>query len=153
MKNLLTLAAICLFTISAAAQKITTKDLTGTWKMTAVTMFGNYVDFATEKITFSEDWKADNAGADLAALEATMLEQLGSFKAMGFAFTDTKMSLDMEGIVVEEMDYKIIDREGKQYLETPDDPTDSPEIKLANGVLEMHLNSDEGPVTMIFKKA
>lgn len=153
MKNLCTLAAICLFTLVASAQKVTTANLTGTWKMQGLEMMGNKVDLVAQTVTFSEEWKKENPGVDPAAAELAMMEQVASFSEMEFTFSDVKMGIGMDGTVMEEMDYKIIDRDGKQYIETPDDPSDSPEISLKDGVLSMHVDTDDGKVTMMFKKA
>jgi hypothetical protein len=153
MKNLFTLAAICLFTLVAAAQKITTANLSGTWKMQGLEMQGNKVDLVAQTVTFSEEWKKLNPDVDPAAAELAMMEQMSSFGDMEFSFNDTTMGIGMDGTVMEEMPYKIIDRDGKQYIESPDDPTDTPEVSMKDGLLSMYVDTDDGKITMIFKKA
>lgn len=153
MKKLFTLAAICLFTLVATAQKVTPANLAGTWKMQGLEMMGNKVDLVAQTVTFSEEWKKENPGVDTAAAELAMMEQVASISEMEFTFSEAKMGIGVDGVTMEEMDYKIIDRDGKQYIETPDDPTDSPEISMVNGLLRMDVDTDDGKATMIFKKS
>ena len=80
MKKLFLLLAACMLTAAATAQKITQKDLQGTWKLASFSVSGLSLDVATENITFSKEMQAKYPGEALEQIKLSMLESVEGFK-------------------------------------------------------------------------
>lgn len=107
--------AMCFFTTIASAQKLTQKDLQGTWKMTAFNAGGLNVDVITEKVTLSPEVEAQMTPETKQQMQAGMQQAMEVFKA-SFAYVEGNNLRQTMGGQEQKGTFTIKDQDGKQYL-------------------------------------
>lgn len=66
--------AFCFITVTASAQKVTEKDLQGTWKLTSFNTDGIEIDITTGVVTVSEEVKSQLSPEAIDNIKAGMRE-------------------------------------------------------------------------------
>ncbi|KOS07815.1 hypothetical protein AM493_18465 [Flavobacterium akiainvivens] len=155
MKHLLTLLLVVATATAATAQKkLTEKDLLGKWTITSIGMYMGTIDFKKQKFIPSEELKADMTEEDLEMAETALLESMAGVAEYYMAF-ESGYKLESNIDNVGNSTYKIIEKDGKQYLtdaEVQDD--DLVEIFIKNKQLHFLVPDDEngGNIVLLFEK-
>lgn len=152
MKSLFLFLAACSLTLSAQAQQLTPKDITGSWKFIEVEMHGCTVDLVKQKVTFSEQWKSGMSDSDLIQAEKNMLEQTAAYQAMTLEITEKSMLYKVKGKTEMDNGYGLKYEGGKNFLtgEAAND-TDTT-ISLHKGLLHMDIATTDGEVNIKLKR-
>jgi len=152
MKPIFLFLAGCFLTLSANAQKLTPKDIMGTWKFIEVEMHGCTVDLIKQKVTFSEQWKSGMSDSDLMQAEKDMLEQTSAYAAMTLEITDKSMLYKVNGKAEKDNSYGLRYADDKNFL-TGDAASDTDTIlSLKDGLLHMNVVTTEGEVKIKLKR-
>ena len=116
MKNLIYMClAICMFTSIATAQKVTQKDLQGTWKMTSFIAGGLIVDVPTEKISLKPEVESQLTPEQKKQFNDEMSLAMEMFKE-SYAYIEGNTIKQTMGGQEQKGTFTIKDKDGKQYL-------------------------------------
>ena len=152
MKSIFLFVAGCLLTLSAAAQKLTPKDIIGSWRFIEVEMHGCTVDLAKQKVTFSEQWKSGMSDSDLVQAEKNMLEQTAAYRVMALEVDKKYMTYTIGGKTEMKDEYGLEHKDGKNFL-TGDAAKDTDTtLSLKDGLLHMNIASTDGEINIRLKR-
>lgn len=118
MKKFIYLLAICLImSVSAIAQKITDKDLQGSWKLTGFNQNGITLDLATGTVTVSEEMKAQLSPEMMGQIDESVKQVLEPLRASNVTFTGQSIMQNMGG-QEKSGTYTIKESDGRQIMTT-----------------------------------
>jgi hypothetical protein len=142
MKKLMFMCiGVCLFTTMAFAQKLTQKDLQGTWKMTAFSSEGISVDVTTEKFTLSKELEAQATPEIKQQIELGILQAMEALKE-SYAYFDGNNLRQTMGPQEQKGTYTLKEADGKQLLTIALPDGTSEEIVIA--MKDKHLYMVQG---------
>lgn len=143
MKKLVYLCmAICFSTI-ATAQKVTEKELQGTWKMTALTTQGVHLDIATKKVTIPDEMKSQLPPETVQQIQTNM-QQAAEPLSKAFMYVEKNNIRQVMGPQEEKGTFTISDKDSKQYLVTTlaDGRASEGEVALKDN--KLHVTQTDG---------
>ncbi|PZR14576.1 MAG: hypothetical protein DI539_18855 [Flavobacterium psychrophilum] len=117
MKRLIYLFALCLVSVSAFAQKITSNDLQGSWKLTGFNQNGITLDVTTGVTTVSPELKNQISAEMMTQIDESVKQILESLRASNVTFTNNNIVQNMGG-TEKNGTYVIKDRDGHQVMTT-----------------------------------
>lgn len=117
MKKIIYLLALCLITVSAIAQKLTDKDLQGSWKLAVFNHNGVNVNVSTGAVTISEEMKSQLSPEMMSQIDESVKEVLEPLRASNVTFTGNSIMQNMGG-QEKNGTYTIKDKDGHQVMTT-----------------------------------
>jgi hypothetical protein len=97
MKKLIYLFAVYCISISAFAQKITDKDLQGSWKLTGFNQNGITLDVTTGAVAVSEEMKAQLSPEMMSQIDESVKQVLEPLRASSVNITGNNIIQNMGG--------------------------------------------------------
>lgn len=97
MKRIFIVLITCLLTSIAFAQKITDKDLQGTWKLAAFSTEGIYMDMISGTVTLSEELKAELTPNLLKQLNENLKQAIEVLKSSNTNFSGNTIKQNRKG--------------------------------------------------------
>ncbi|MCW4470540.1 hypothetical protein OGH69_16335 [Flavobacterium sp. MFBS3-15] len=144
--------AFCLATTFAFAQKISSKDIQGHWKIAAFSASGIQYELATQQIVLSEEMKALVNEEAMEGMKAGMQEAAGQFDGGFVDFDATTMKMGMAG-TSETNGYSLTEKDGKQYLSLKMEDGSIQEMPVVYQDKRLHVMVDTTQnFSMIFTK-
>jgi len=134
----------------AFAQKLTQKDLQGTWKLTSFSSEGISVDVATEKFTLSKDLEAQLTPEMKQGIELGILQIMEALKE-SYAYFDGNNLRQTMGPQEHKGTFTMKETDGKQFLVValPDGTSDEMEIIMKGKLLHMVQGGADGEYVYI----
>ncbi|MFD2603057.1 MULTISPECIES: hypothetical protein [Flavobacterium] len=117
MKKLIFLFSICLISLSGFAQKITSKELEGNWKLAGYNQNGITVDVATGAITVSPELKNQISPEMMSQIDQSFKQLLEPLRASNVTFTNNNVVQHMAG-KTKNGTFVIKDKDGQQVMTT-----------------------------------
>lgn len=97
MKKVLYLFLVCCIGTVASAQKITGKDLQGSWKLAAFNAGGIYLDMNTGLASISDELKSQLTSEEMTELNESMKQGIEPLKTSTISFTGTSVKQNIAG--------------------------------------------------------
>ena len=128
------------------AQKLTDKNLQGTWNVVAVDLLeteGIYLDLIKEDVVFSEEVKSQAPAETLEQAKASMAPTITMLKEMKMIITGNNVQQFIPGEEVSGV-YTLVNENNKQMLKITysDDTEDFVEAYMKEGKLYIDLEQD-----------
>ncbi|AWH83767.1 hypothetical protein HYN59_00955 [Flavobacterium album] len=144
MKKLMYLfVALCLTTV-ASAQKLTEKDIQGTWKLASLEAGGMKIDVVAEKINLSPEQEAKMTPEMKQQMEAGMAQAMEMFKE-SYAYIDGKNLRQTMGPEEQKGTFVLANKDGKNIITLTKDDGTTEEITVSIVDKKLHLvQSGEG---------
>lgn len=154
MKKLIFLMALCLITVSAIAQKISDKDLQGSWKLSGFNHNGVNVDVATGAVKIPEDMKSQLSPEMMSQIDDSVKEVLEPLRASNVTFTGNNVMQNMGG-QEKNGTYTIKDKDGHQVMTTSwsDTTTSETTVWMKNQQLYIFRYEQGQSAEFVFTKA
>ena len=150
MKTITYIFVVFLATFSVSAQQVTHKDVAGRWKAVEMGTKGALANLETGKVSVSDDWKKNNPGQDVAALEEK-LKKGGPFTNFVVSLTeDGRISLIVMGKVSEEGRYTLEPHGDKTVLQGGPMGDDEMEVTMPDGRMQWYIRAQD--LKILFKK-
>lgn len=153
MKKLIYLFVACCISTVATAQKVTEKNLQGTWNIAVFDAGGIYINMATDAITLSEELKSQLTPDMMTELDKNMKEGLPILKLSNITFTGNTIKQNIAG---EEKSgtFIIKDLDGKQHIvyTYTDGTTSDTIIAIKDKKLHLSKVDQDGSLELIFNK-
>jgi hypothetical protein len=156
MKRIITGLLCLFFAIQALSQqKISKSELVGKWTITSVEMQGIFsYDLEKDTIILGDMLKATVKPEELSTVMSAMKPQLAVLTKMGFIFNaDGSAELGTGTEMKQSGTYKVNEAESTITTIDKDGKEDVFSAELVKAKLTMNINSPQGPVKMVFKKA
>lgn len=151
-KTIYLFVALCISTL-ATAQKITEKDLQGTWNLAAFNANGIQLDITTGTVNVSEELKSQLTPEMITELNDSVKEGIAVLKSSNVVFTGKNTKQNIAG-QEKSGSFEIKDKNGEQYIITtyPDKTTSETTVTIKDK--KLHLSkSDQGQTAeLIFNK-
>lgn len=146
------LVAFCLTTV-ASAQKLTEKDIQGTWKMVSLDAPQMKIDVATEKIVLSPEMEAQMTPEMKQQMEAGMAEAFEVFKE-SYAYVEGKNLRQAMGPEERKGTFVIAQKDGKNVMTftTADGTSEEIIVALADKKLSLTLSGGGESATFTYVK-
>ncbi len=140
--------AFCLTTV-ASAQKLTEKDIQGTWKLVSLEAAGMKIDVPTEKVTFSPEMQAQMSPELQQQAQAEIGGAMEMFKE-SFAYIEGKSMRQAMGPEEAKGTFEIAQKDGKSVMTyTMDDGVvEEIAVSMVDKKLTLSMN-DEGTSTVL----
>lgn len=154
MKKIIYLClAACLFSTLAFAQKITAKELEGTWKITGFSTQGIGFDLQTQEVTLTPDMKAQLSPESVAGIKEGMKQAVEQIKSSYVSFTGNNMKL-VVGPETESGTFTLAEKNGAQVLavKNTDGTTHDVPVLYKDKKLYMSLGDKGEEAEFIFMK-
>jgi hypothetical protein len=149
MKKLMYLfVAFCLTTV-ASAQKLTDKDLQGTWKLAALEAAGMKIDVATEKVTLTPEMQAQMTPEMQQQMEAGMAEAMEMFKE-SYAYVEGKSLKQTMGPEERKGTFVLAQKDGKNVIDYTMEDGTKENITVSIVDKKLHLSMDDEGTTALF---
>jgi hypothetical protein len=149
MKKLLYLFVACCLTTVASAQKLTDKDIQGTWKLSSFDAGQLKVDIATEKITLSPEIEAQMTPESKQQMEAGMAQAMEMFKE-SYAYVEGKNLRQTMGPQEQKGTFEIAFKDNKNVLTLTQADGTKEDITIAMVDKKLVLTQTEGGSAAIF---
>ncbi|MEE1899201.1 hypothetical protein V1389_12680 [Flavobacterium rakeshii] len=147
MKNLIYLClAFCMATTAGFAQKLTDKDLQGTWSLVALDVLssqGIYLDLVNNDIKFSEELQSQATPEVIAQAKESMTSTVDLFKQMKMIINGNEIKQSVPGDEQTGI-YSIVNEGEKQILKIifEDGTDDYAEFYIKDKKLHVNLGPD-----------
>jgi len=116
MKKLIALCfTMCFFTAIGTAQKLTQKDLQGTWKMERFSANGIVIDLWAATITLSPELEKQLTAEQKKDIQSGMAQVMEVFKE-SYAYVDGNNLRQTMGPQEQKGTFTVKDQDGKQFL-------------------------------------
>jgi len=143
MKKILFLfGALCMITV-ASAQKITTADLQGQWRLSAIDNNGAHVNLLTEEITISPEMKAQLTPDMVNQLSDGLKQSISRLKASDVVFASNTIKQNMAG-KEKKGTYALKELGDKQYAAFAWDNNTTSESSIWIKNKQLHIVKSEG---------
>ena len=117
MKRLIYLFVACSISLTALAQKITDKDLQGSWKLAGYNQNGIAVNIATGAVTVSEEMKNQISAEMMSQIDESVKQVLEPLRASSVTFTGAAIFQNMGG-QEKNGTYTLKESDGRQVMTT-----------------------------------
>ena len=155
MKNLIYLClAICMFTSIAAAQKVTEKDLQGTWKMTNFVAGGLIVDVPANTVTLQPELASQLTPEQKKQFDEGTSLAMEMFKE-SYAYIEGKTIKQTMGGKEQAGTFTIKEQDGNQYLvltENEGSPSEDILVSIKDKKLYLTQGSADDKAEFVYVK-
>jgi hypothetical protein len=153
IKKLVFLFIACNFTITAFAQKLTQKDIQGTWKLAGFSVEGIYLDVAKEDVTFSKELEAKYPEVAREQIKLGMLENIEGFQSARTYIEGNNIRQTMGG-EEDKGTFTITTKGADQFIaiSNPEGATDEVKSFFKDKQLHMIQKDEEQEVEFIYIK-
>lgn len=117
MKKLIFILSVCLISLNGFAQKITTKELEGNWKLAGYNQNGINVEVATGVVTVSPELKNQVSPEMMSQIDESVKQLLEPLRASNVTFTNNTVVQNMGG-KTKNGTFVIKDKDGHQVMTT-----------------------------------
>ncbi|MEL1245420.1 hypothetical protein AAEO56_14190 [Flavobacterium sp. DGU11] len=129
--------AFCLTTV-ASAQKLTDKDIQGTWKLASLEAAGNKIDVVAGKIILSPEQEAKMTPEMKQQMEAGMAQAMEMFQE-SYAYIDGKTLRQTMGPEEQKGTYVLANKDGKNIITLTKEDGTTEEITVSIVDKKLHL--------------
>ncbi|MNK01422.1 hypothetical protein D3C87_192210 [compost metagenome] len=153
MKKVLYLFVACCISTVVSAQKITEKDLQGTWKLAAFNAGGIYLDMSTGLASISDELKSQLTPDEVTELNESMKQGIEPLKTSSISFTGTTVKQSIGG-QIKNGTYAIKDINGEQHILSTyaDGTTSDTAISIKDKKLYISKSEQGQTAELIFNK-
>lgn len=153
MKKIIYLFIACFISTIATAQKVTEKDLQGTWNLAAFNSNGLHLDMATGTVTVSEELKSQLSPEMVAELNESVKEGIPALRSSNIVFTGKNTKQEIAG-QVKSGTFIIKEINGEQYIITtyPDKTTSETGVAIKDKKLYISKSEQGQTGELIFNK-
>ncbi len=149
MKKVLYLfVAVCLSTV-ASAQKLTDKDIQGTWKLAALEASGMKIDVAGEKVVLSPEMEAQLTPEAKEQMNAGMAQAMEMFRE-SYAYVEGKNLRQTMGPEEQKGTFVMAQKDGKNVITLTKEDGTTEEIVATIVDKKLHLEQAGGGASAVF---
>lgn len=150
MKKLMYLCLACFFvTAFATAQKVTAKDLEGTWKMTAFNSSGVNLDLATKQVTIAPELESQLDAEAIAGIREGMAQAVEPLSMSSVIFKGNTFT-QVLGPDSKNATYTLVDRDNQQHLDLKMEDGTADDATIAIIDKKLHLTQTDGAQQAVF---
>lgn len=153
MKKIIYLFVACCISTLATGQKVTEKDLQGTWNLAAFNTNGLHIDVATGTVTVSEELKSQFTPEMMTEINDSVKEGVAALKSSNVVFTGKNTKQDIAG-QIKSGTFEIKEINGEQYIITtyPDKTTSETAVAIKDKKLYISKSEQGQTGELIFNK-
>jgi hypothetical protein len=149
MKKLLYLFVAVCISATASAQKLTDKDIQGTWKLAALEASGMVIDVVKEKVTLPPETEAMLTEEQKAEMNAGMAQAMEMFRE-SFAKIEGKNLTQNLGPEEQKGTFVMAQKEGKNVITLTQEDGTTKEIIVSIVDKKLRLEENEGGAAAVF---
>lgn len=151
MKKIIFAFVTCTLTMLASAQKITDKDLQGSWKLTTLMTTGITLDVASGKISYSKETEITTPPTTLETIKDNIKQYGESLKDTSINISGNDIAQTMGG-KTKTGTFTIKNHEKIQTLATKynDGTTNEVPVKIING--QLHVTNHKNKQELIYSR-
>lgn len=153
IKKIVFLLLSCGLALTASAQKLTQKDIQGTWKLAGFNVEGVYLDVVKEDVTFSKELEAKYPEIAREQIKLGMLENIEGFQSARTYIDGNNIKQTM-GPEEDKGTFTIATKGADQFIiiSNPEGATDELKAFFKDKQLHMIQKDEEQEVEFIYVK-
>lgn len=150
MRKLLYLFVAVCISATASAQKLTEKDLQGSWNLAAVEASGMVIDVAKEKVTLPPETEAMLTEEQKAEMNAGMAQAMEMFRESHAKFEGKNFTQNMGPEEIGKGTYTITQKDGKNIMTLTEAIGTPKEITISITDKKLRMEATEGGAVVAF---